>query len=46
MGLQILPVADSQVFYTTSNDATDNQLIRFRSGADGVMAEAGRFATG
>lgn len=44
--LQILPVAASQVFYTTSNDATDNQLIRFRSGADGVMAEAGRFATG
>ena len=46
IGLQSLPVAASQVFYTTSNDATDNQLIRFRSGAGGVMAESGRFATG
>ncbi|MCF7967871.1 MAG: lactonase family protein [Methylococcaceae bacterium] len=44
--LQILPVAASQVFYTTSNNAGENQLIRFRSGSDGVMAEAGRFATG
>jgi len=46
IGLQSLPVAASQVIYTTSNDAADNQLIRFRSGADGAMAEAGRFATG
>lgn len=44
--LQILPVAASQVFYTTSNNAGENQLIRLRSGSDGVMAEAGRFATG
>ena len=44
--LQIFSVAASQVFYTTSNDAGDNQLIRFRSGSDGVMVEAGRFATG
>ena len=44
--LQIFSVSASQVFYTTSNDAADNQLIRFRSGADGAMAEAGRFATG
>lgn len=39
-------VEASPAFYTSSNAASQNQLIRYQMGSDGVYTETGRFDTG
>jgi 6-phosphogluconolactonase (cycloisomerase 2 family) len=36
----------SPAFYTSSNAATNNQIIRYQMGSDGLFSEMGRFETG
>lgn len=46
LSLLWVPAFAAPGFFTTSNNAVENQLIRYQSGASGVFTETGRFATG